>query len=380
MKVLYDYQAFGMQNYGGVSNCFVKLIENLPKNVEYEIALKESDNIHLKNSRLHVQIIPRGLNAENFISTSAFRGRGFLYNLVNRTFPHLTSDGRNQMYSVELLKRGDFDIFHPTFFNPYFLSYLKNKPFVLTIHDMIPELYYSKKDTQILYKRKLAFNATHLIAVSEKTKTDMIDIWGIPESKITVIYHGAPEIKIVEEDPIVDGIYILYVGQRHTYKRFIPMMRNLLPILGKRKEIKVVCTGPDFSQEEITWFQKNNVYNRVIHVQPDDIELFNLYSNALCFIYSSEYEGFGIPILEAYKASCPVLLNKKSCFPEIAKDAAIYFELDEDCSNLEDVMEQFLQMTDSDRHQLLERQNNRLKDFSWSNSAKKLSEVYQSLK
>ncbi len=73
---------------------------------------------------------------------------------------------------------------------------------------------------------------------------------------------------------------------------------------------------------------------------------------------------------------CPVLLNFKSCFPEIAEDAAIYFHLDENYSDLELVMEQFLSMKDVEKEILINKQLERLRMFSWERSAKKLAEVY----
>ena len=379
MKLLYDFQAFFMQKYGGVSNSFVKLIENLPKDVDYDIALRECDNTHLINSNVKSSFDSIKLNPVNFLINKPFRGKGVLYSLYEYLFPMKTSYGRNKAISVEALISGNYDIFHPTFFDPYFLPYIGNKPYVLTVHDMIPELYYSPRNKQIFNKRKLALGASHLIAVSEKTKSDMIDIWGLQESKITVIYHGAPEKKQSSDEPIVDGKYILYVGQRHTYKSFIPMLKNLVPVLRRHKEIILICTGPDFSKEEISLFNKYGIIDRIAHICPDDRDLNNLYTNALCFIYPSQYEGFGIPILEAYSASCPVLLNNRSCFPEIARDAAVYFNLDNNQSDLESVLENFLIISDSDMKSLLERQKSRLNDFSWKRSAQKLSEVYNSL-
>ena len=104
-----------------------------------------------------------------------------------------------------------------------------------------------------------------------------------------------------------------------------------------------------------------------------------MYHQALCFVYPSEYEGFGIPILEAYKASCPVLLNNASCFPEIAGDAAIYFEMDSNSSDIVDKLECIYSMSTEERHVLLKKQRERLALYSWDKSAMKLVEVYKSI-
>lgn len=379
MKILYDYQAFYMQKFGGVSNSFVQLIKRMPPDVRYEIAVKESENGHLLESEL-ARIEPLGLVEDNFISTTKFKGRGFLFRRYNKIFPQKTSLGRNRLFSIEALQRGDFDVFHPTFFDNYFLPYLNGKPFVLTIHDMIPELFGVDKVRNIQIKNKpaLCSMAKHIIAVSEKTKQDLVEMLHVPEKKISVIYHGAPDdFDIKYEKPILNGRYILFVGQRNTYKCFREMLAALAPVFEHHQELILVCTGNSFTQNELNLIDQLKMNNRVIHLHPTDRELMNLYSHALCFIYPSFYEGFGIPILEAYKAKCPVLLNNASCFPEIAQDAAVYFNLDYNQQNLTEVMEQFLKMSVNEIKELIERQNNRLKAFSWEISAKKLAKVYR---
>lgn len=379
MKVLYDHQAFDMQHYGGVSNCFVQLISNFPQGVAYDISLLECDNFHLRDSGL-IDVPPKSFPPEKFLLNRHFLGQGILYGWYSKMFPSKTSNGRNRLYSVEKLKQGDFDVFHPTFFDPYFLPFLNGKPFVLTVHDMIPELF-SPNDFQVKVKPLLCQKAAHIVAVSERTKQDLMRLLHVPEEKISVIYHGAPTYDDqVSLKPIFDGQYILYVGQRRdSYKNFLPMLKSLAPVLQHHQDIKVVCTGPDFTKAERLFMEKVGLCNKVCHFHVNDQELQNLYAHALCFIYPSVYEGFGIPILEAYRANCPVLLNEASCFPEIAQEAAVYFHLDDQSSDLDQVMEDFLRMTNRERKSLLERQCERLSCFSWQKSAQKLIDLYNSI-
>ena len=380
MKVLYDHQAFGMQRFGGVSNCFVKLIENLPKDVNYEIALKESENIHLYNSSLNFQCNPLSFPVDNFLTKHPFRGKRRLYDLLTKISPRVTSEGKNRIESIKALKRGDFDIFHPTFYDSYFLPYLENKPFVLTVHDMIPELFFKKKDFQIKEKPILCKRASHIIAVSDKTKHDLVEILNIPESKVTVIYHGAPENYVNQSHNLENKErYILYVGQRQGYKCFLPMINFLKSFLHRHEEVNIICAGPSFTRKEYRYICDLGLKNRVRQIFVGDLELRELYANAFCFIYPSLYEGFGIPILEAYSTNCPVLLNNRSCFPEIAKDAAIYFDLDYYHSDLDLVMEKVLNMSEEERSALLNKQQQRLVDFSWRKSAEKLANIYASV-
>ena len=105
--------------------------------------------------------------------------------------------------------------------------------------------------------------------------------------------------------------------------------------------------------------------------------MLDLYHYALAFIYPSSYEGFGLPILEAYKADCPVLLNNASCFPEIAGDAAIFFNMNEKENNFEEQFETFYYLNGSERNELIKKQKERLKRYSWDKSAKKSAEIYQ---
>lgn len=379
MRILYDHQAFQCQKYGGVSNCFVKLIENLPSGVDYEIAISETDNEHLRNSNL-VNVPKEKFPFRDFISHNNFKGKYRLYNMLTSILPFFTTSGRNLKKSIELLNKQNFDVFHPTYYDGYFLPYLKGKPFVLTVHDMIPELMFKKVDLQARMKPILCDKAAHIIAVSEKTRQDLINILNIPQEKISVIYHGAPDKEnIFPSTPIMEGKYILYVGMRHLYKNFIPMVKSLVPILLRQSDIRIVCTGPDFTDEERRLFKTLCIERNMIHMRASDDELTNLYRFALCFIYPSEYEGFGIPILEAYKAKCPVLLNHASCFPEIAGDAAVYFHLDNIQSDLNQVMEKFLNFSGRERLDLLARQNERLKKYSWEKSAKQLAEIYQNV-
>ena len=111
----------------------------------------------------------------------------------------------------------------------------------------------------------------------------------------------------------------------------------------------------------------------------NDNVLYSLYHNALCFVYPSEYEGFGIPILEAFQADCPVLLNNASCFPEIAGDAAFYFDMNSNDSNLAEQLERLLSMSSEEKTHLLSKQRKRLSKYSWEDSAKKMDDVYQSV-
>lgn len=376
MKVLFDYQTFYIQKMGGVSNSFANLVANFPEGLVVEIAVKESDNIHLCGKHITTHLRPCRMTKENFIMHGKFPLKHDLFKVFSALFPQKTSLGTNKQYAIEKLEEGDYDVFHPIFYDTYFLNHLHGKPFVLTVHDMIPELFFKKGDSQISRKRELVKCAAHIVAVSENTKRDVVEMLHVPEERITVIYHGAPDDVAYSKTSLFDFNYLLFVGHRAGYKSFQPMVRHLLPFLERHKDLKLVCTEAPFTAEELTFFRHLGLTDRLIHFHATDEQLLTLYHNAECFIFPSVYEGFGIPILEAYQCECPVVLNRKSCFPEIAADAAVYFDMDDTGSNLVEKLEHLF-ASPGERCQLIERQKRRLRDFSWKKAAEELAAVYE---
>ena len=384
MKVLFDHQAFCNQMHGGVSRCFVELYKHLPKDVQTCIALRENDNAYIRELGI---IPPDGYDYDKWIIRGNWPAKGKLYaifNWIRGEKYYWDKTEYNKQFAIKKLKEGDFDIFHPTYYDDYFLPFLAGKPFVLTIHDMIPERYpqyfNQNEDPQIVGKKKLAPLASAIIAVSKNTKNDIVNILQVPEEKVHVVYHGCSFERRNYSEPLLSEPYILYVGDRKRYKNFALFVRDITPVLNSHPSLRVICTGLEFSKVEIDLFKTYGVSNRFRYrwVQLDE-EFYSLYHYAQCFVYTSEYEGFGIPILEAYQADCPVLLNCASCFPEIAGEAAIYFNLKSNESNFTDVMMQFLAMSDVDRKDLIRRQREQLAHYSWEKSAEQLAAIYQSI-
>lgn len=376
MRVLFDYQAFSIQDCGGVSRCFSELYKHLPDEINAELGLLESNNEYVRGwNGVH----PVGYAYRRFICKNDFLGKGHLHLWTDWLRKPKYYPNFNKNYCIELLKKGAFDVFHPTYFDPYFLPYLNGKPFVLTIHDMIPELFNGHDEWQKQNKALLSKHAAHIVAVSHNTKKDIIDILDIPEEKISVVHHGAPDKMDINDAPLFPFPYIVYSGSRDRYKNFYSMLRHLSGFLAKHTEIRLVCTGAVFNEEEKRHIADLNLTTIVIHRFISERDLGTLYHHAICFVYPSAYEGFGLPILEAYIAECPVLLNRASCFPEIAGDAALYFEISDNSSNLPDVLESLLHFTSHEREHLIEKQNRRAAQYSWAHTALKMSEIYRQL-
>lgn len=383
MRVLFDYQAFDLQTHGGVSHCMAELYQNLPKNVQPLLGVLESDNVYMQQ---------QGINRmnyyyETFLGIKKFRGKRKIftpYFQFCNGYDYWRN--RNQGLSIKMLKEGNYDVFHPTFFDDYFLPYLNGKPFVLTIHDMIPELYpqyYGKDDFQIKKKKKLAPLAAHIVVPSEQTKNDVIRLLGVPKDKISVIYHGCSGFIDIDwncEPRLVKESYLLFVGSRNGYKNFEYFVKSCVPILNKFPNIKVICTGNTFDDNEKSLFKKLGVDTCFKNIfLKSEIELANLYHFALAFIFPSQYEGFGLPILESYQADGLLILNETSCFPEIAGEAAIYFSENKE-NDLQNVLDYVInKMSTEEREEQLLKQRKRLKKFSWIQSAHQLASIYYSI-
>lgn len=380
MTILFDYQAFEMQPFGGVSKSYAKLISHLQSlDVDARLAIKESNNEHLIQSGITPFIKPLGTtNKQWFGREKLFKGqRRLLRKVLSFSGYHNDFWSINQDYCIKQLKKQHFDIFEPTFFDPYFLPYLNGKPFVLTVHDMIPELLDVDKP-QAELKQLLCPLATHIHVPSQNTKDDLIRIMGIPSEKITVIPHGAPEIP-PKRKPIFDFPYLLYVGVRGSYKNFEPFTTECTDIISQHPDLNVICTGEPFSDEELKMLCKLGIREHVVnmpHVSEEQLQA--LYQHAIAFVYPSAYEGFGIPILEAFVNGCPVLLNNASCFPEIGGDAAIYFDINRK-GDLSDHIMELLQYSEEERQQIIDKGTQRAKCFSREESAHKLKQIYENI-
>ncbi|ERJ60633.1 glycosyltransferase family 4 protein [Sphingobacterium paucimobilis] len=311
MKVLYDYQAFLMQNYGGVSRYFGGLIEGL----------KATPNFHYSL---------RVIGGRNYHLSDLDRVRGNLFFRDKyRKSPHKATR-INQKKTLKVINDGNFDVFHPTYYNGYFLKSLK-KPLVITVHDMTYEKYpvfFNPNDSTPYDKRKLLEKADKIIAISQTTKNDILYYNDIEEDKIEVIYHG---IDLKEELSYhrlaeVPESFILYVGSRFGYKNFVLFVEAFAQLSAHTPDLHLVIVGADLGIAEQELLFRLKVLDKTKVVAASDSELNFLYKEALFFVYPSLYEGFGLPILEAFRVGCPVLLSKASCFPEVAGDSACYFD------------------------------------------------------
>ena len=245
------------------------------------------------------------------------------------------------------------------------------------IYERLPE-FFSKEQRDIIFKQKkqVITQADRVIAISQNTKQDIIDLLHIAPEKIDVIYHGTNMQKpIQKKSAILPKRYILYVGTRYPYKNFDRFAKAFSLLSSKDKDLYVIYTGSPFSINEKNLFESLNISRKVIQIQASDALLYTLYNQAEAFVFPSLYEGFGIPILEAYACHCPVIISNTSCFPEIASDAAAYFNPYSEIEIADAIANVIYNQTL--RAELIYKGAEQLKLYSWEKAALQTKEVYQ---
>ncbi|WP_207427757.1 glycosyltransferase family 1 protein [Pedobacter sp. SYSU D00535] len=210
---------------------------------------------------------------------------------------------------------------------------------VVTIHDLIflrfPD-FYSPIDRAI-YKFKFKYacqHATRIIAVSEQTKADIVSFFKISPEKIDVVYQGcnvAFQQKASEREKVnirseyhLPAKYLLHVGTIEERKNLMLIVKAL-PKVSADVKLVVIGRETDYAAEVREFIQSNNLTERVIFLKNVPLkDLPTIYQLAEMFIYPSEFEGFGIPIIEALYSGVPVIAATGSCLEEAGGPGACY--------------------------------------------------------
>jgi glycosyltransferase involved in cell wall biosynthesis len=383
MKILYDHQTFTEQRYGGISRYFCELMDRFSRDPDLSctLALRYSWNENLKNRPSLDSCWSR---RSEFLSGPLFP--------FHQQICHVDILNRldiNKRESERLLKGQDFDLFHPTYYDPYFQKYLGNKPFILTVYDMIHELYpeyFSPQDPIRLWKKQLIETADSVIAISHSTRNDILQLTNVDPDKVFVTHLGNPFEYFMESlkcNVPIAGIlpstpYLLFVGTRSGYKNFNFFIAAMAGILKREQDLIVLCAGGGpFSAAETKFIRNLGIDSKVHYVRAQETTLRQLYSGARAFVFPSLYEGFGLPVLEAFSCGCPVLLSNSSSLPEVAGDAAEYFEPG-NAESLVMAVEKVLS-GDTCRADLARSGYERLKFFSWEKTAVETKQIYDGL-
>jgi glycosyltransferase involved in cell wall biosynthesis len=226
-------------------------------------------------------------------------------------------------------------------------------------------------------------NASHIVTVSEFSKTRIMERLGIDASRISVVLNGvdhfekiAPDTAILSRLNLQNDGYVLAVGNLSVGKN-LPRIVAAMERLSDRHDLKfVVVGGCDLrvfsSQAKVGYDLSKNIIPAGF---VSDGELRALYENAGCFLFPSLYEGFGLPPLEAMSCGCPVIVSREASLPEVCGNAAMYC----DAHSVDDIVDKVTQMMEDAavRETWRERGREHARGFRWERSAHQLLDVLE---
>lgn len=247
-------------------------------------------------------------------------------------------------------------------------------PTVITVHDFISERFGTGPVNKFrcLQQRNAIKAAQSLICISEATKQDLLEYVGVrSDQSVHVIHNGVSSNYHPVAVPAVLIPFVLFIGKRHGYKNF----RQILQAMEFLPDFELLCVGGGpFDSHELTNLP-DSVSRRIRRISSVDDEALNiLYNQAVCLAYPSKYEGFGIPVIEAMRAGCPVVSVGCKAVLAIGGDALTVAV--DDPRGLADAI---LKTVSSDRASLIAKGLIVAQAYSWEKTHTNTVEVYRSL-
>lgn len=254
-----------------------------------------------------------------------------LHPTINRVFSRLSFYKKKKAY-YRALSHEEYDLAYITSstFETQFLKYITDKPFVMTVHDTMQAaklnhmLVDQSRDTMAL--GYLAHHAERIACVSEYTKKDLCNRYLIDEEKTQTVYLANFLDSHSEEMQNLPEKYVLFVGNRNGRKNFYEWVKAVAPSLKNQPDLYIIVTGA-LTEHEKLFYRKLGVLKNILSKDNvTDGQLVTLYQQALCLVYPSVYEGFGLPVIEAMANGCPVIASNCTSIPEVAGSAALYID------------------------------------------------------
>jgi glycosyltransferase involved in cell wall biosynthesis len=338
------------------------------------------------------------------------------YTLVSGPGDVRTLSGLPENFRSAIYQRSDFAVLDHVAF-PLFLRGLSPdlvhiplnrvpllmiRPYVVTIHDMASLLFEEERSNFRMQLRRFRFRrglerASRVIAVSEATKRDVENVFGIPSDRIRRVYNapdpgflssGAPagseeQLRILERYQI-DYPFLLYAGNIRRHKNIprlveaFAVVRDQLASHPLYKDLRLVIIGDTISQypavrQAVIKSRVEQTVRFLGFVPFETLRCF--YQFAAGFVFPSRYEGFGLPPLEAMACGTPVVASNVSSLPEVVGDAAVLVNPEnvfDIARGIRDVL-----LNESLRAELIRRGREQAARFSWERTARQVLEIYQ---
>lgn len=350
MKIYLDNIIFSLQKAGGISAVWKELIEHTKGYEDLDLRFLEYEGSTYNIFRRDLSIPSKDI---------ILRKRNLL---------------RIKRYLNPSVETKEPFVFHSSYFRICSNKYAKN---ISTVHDFTYE-YFMKGLQQKVHtwqKNRALRNSDIVVCISENTKKDLLRFMsGIDESKIRVIYNGVSEDYKQVETHRWDylGDYIVFVGSRQPYKQFQFTVEAV-----KDTPYKLAIVGGKLSEAEVAFLDDTIGKDKYIYAGfLSNEELNLLYNQAVCLAYPSAYEGFGIPVLEAQRAGCPVLAYNASSIPEVIGETPLLLN----CLTIKEFHDKLsLLKKDSVRKEVVSSGLANSQRFSWKKMGEEYVELYKEL-
>jgi glycosyltransferase involved in cell wall biosynthesis len=313
----------------------------------------------------------------------------------------LTDDGSSAKGYLEfraILKRLQCDLVHIP--HLYWMPRTLPCPYVMTVHDLLEHMYQARghstlrRSLHLHFTRRVLKGAGRILAVSNFTKTEIQTVFGIPSSRIEVVYNAIDERflhghaseadrQILAERYLIKYPFLLYAGRISPHKNLVRIIEAFSALKAelekedKLPDLKLIIIGdelskhPDLRRTVI----RSGVQNDVRFLGFIPIEMLRVfYDAAKIFVFPSLYEGFGLPPLEAMAHGTPVVTSNTSSLPEVVGNAAVLVNPE----NVFEIMRALLHLLLDQpvRDEIKKRCYEQAKKFSWDASARRILEVY----
>jgi glycosyltransferase involved in cell wall biosynthesis len=322
---------------------------------------------------------------------------GFVASLGSRFRPIMERAGNyslREQFSVPLaLQRARVDLFHAPH---YVVSPLTRCPFVVTIHDCIhlrfPE-YLPNRMAPVYAHQMMALSARRarrILTVSQASKRDILHYFGVPPTKVEVIYNAlderladppsADDLERVRQRFLLTAPFVLYTGNIKPHKNLDRLIEAFALVRRQTDNLKLLIIGDAISKYPNL---RRLVHRHQLHRDVrflgfvPDATLAALYRMAAVFVFPSLYEGFGLPPLEAMASGTPVITSNVSSLPEVVGDAALLIDPlrpDQIAAAIQRILSD-----DALRADLVRRGRERARAFSWDRSVARVRDVYAEL-
>ncbi len=377
MKIFVDALIFQKEPYGGIARMYREILPRiceLDPGVEVTLfcdgPVKAPLPFHPQIKTIHTPPVHIHIRVHGFWGKLLF------------PFRWIASRIWKKVRNIWIPRERD-GIWHSTFFT---LPPAWHGPQVVSIYDMIPERYPHLfqdplEEVGRQQKRHCVNQADAVICISETTREDISHFYEPVKADIRVILlASSPVFRILTPEertpPPVTGPFLLYIGRREHYKNFTSLVEAYLDWQG-RDVTRLVVVGPRWTAAEAAWLAQLGLQNKIIQLnQVDDVELCQLYNQAAALVFPSQYEGFGIPILEALSCGCPVVASLIPSSVEVGGNCLFYFDLDR-LETLHQALDQAL--AEGQTPQRVRAGLSQASRFSWDRAARETLTLYREL-